>query len=68
MGLRIQVRSTGNKMRAITGLSEESANSITFDLDGVQTTVAQYYRRANLPLTYPGIICVQVCTSRIVSF
>ena len=68
MGLRIQVRSTGHKMRAITGLSEESANSITFDLDGVQTTVAQYYRRANLPLTYPGIICVQVCTSRIVSF
>jgi len=65
MGLRIQVRSTGNKMRTISGLSEQSANSITFDLDGVQITVAQYYRRANLPLRYPGLICVQVGASRI---
>ena len=66
MGIRIQVRSTGNKMRTVTGLSDRGANAITFDLNGVETTVAQYYASIGHPLTFPGLICVQVCASQIV--
>ena len=65
MGLRIHVRSTGNKTRSIAGLSEQAASSISFPLNGIQTTVAQYYASIGLPLRYSGLICVQVCTSPI---
>lgn len=50
--------------RVVKRLSREGARDLTFDLNGQQTTVAEYFRGVlNHPLRFPDVICVEVCSS-----
>ena len=50
--------------RVVKRLSKDGARDLTFDLNGQQTTVADYFRGIlNQPLRYPDVICVEVCAS-----
>jgi eukaryotic translation initiation factor 2C len=50
--------------RVVKKLSKDGARDLTFDLNGQQTTVADYFRGIlNRPLRYPDAICVEVCAS-----
>ncbi|KDR77481.1 hypothetical protein GALMADRAFT_266956 [Galerina marginata CBS 339.88] len=61
VGLRVLVRTTGSKPRTIRGLSEEGANTLSFQMrEGGTMTVSQYFHSVGLPLQCPTIICVQI--------
>lgn len=48
--------------RVIKRLSKDGARDLTFDLNGQQTTVAEYFRSIlPRPLRYPDVICIEVC-------
>jgi eukaryotic translation initiation factor 2C len=50
--------------RVVKRLSKDGARDLTFDLNGQQTTVAEYFRGVlNGPLRFPDVICVEVCAS-----
>jgi eukaryotic translation initiation factor 2C len=50
--------------RVVRKLSKDGARDLTFDLNGQQTTVADYFRGIlNHPLRFPDVICVEVCAS-----
>lgn len=54
--------------RVVKRLSKDGARDCTFDLNGQQTTVAEYFRGIlNRPLRYPDVICVEVCASLLAS-
>ncbi|CAG8588658.1 6345_t:CDS:2, partial [Dentiscutata heterogama] len=44
----------------ITDISSQSADKITFNKDGVQTSVKKYYEESDLPLVYPNLPCIVV--------
>jgi eukaryotic translation initiation factor 2C len=50
--------------RVVKRLSKEGARDFMFDLNGQQTSVADYFRGVlNRPLRYPDVICAEVCAS-----
>ncbi|KAI0278886.1 argonaute-like protein [Russula aff. rugulosa BPL654] len=53
--------------RVIKRLSKEGARDLTFDLNGQETTVADYFRGIlNQPLRYPDVICVELSTGALI--
>jgi len=55
--------------RVVKQLTRESARNRTFDLGNGQTmTVAEYFHNLNVRLKFPDVICVQVCTTPVLSF
>ncbi|KAF9528278.1 argonaute-like protein [Crepidotus variabilis] len=66
-GIRVQVPTTGNKLRTIRGISDANANTLSFPLStGAQTTVSQYFASLSMPLQHTGIICVLVGASAMI--
>ncbi len=62
-GVKVEAESaaSGKKLLSIHKLADRDAASTLFTpAGGQQTSVAQYYARANQRLRYPNIICVQV--------
>ncbi len=54
--------------RVVKKLSKDGSRDLTFDLNGQQTTVAEYFRTVlNRPLRFPDVICVEVCASLLAS-
>jgi len=53
-----------DRRRLVRKLTRESAQERTFEIgDGQTMTVAQYYQNElNIPLQFPDLICVEVCT------
>lgn len=49
------------RLREAKKLSRDGADQISFvNKEGKKMTVAQYFKSINLPLKYPGLICVEV--------
>lgn len=61
-GVRVKISvTTGDRERVVRGLSREGADSSTFKTrEGVQMTVAEYFRSHNVNLQYPSVICAIV--------
>ena len=57
----MQVIVEGGARRVIRGLSNRGAHKITFENNGTQMTIAQYFRqKRGRPLQYPEVICAEV--------
>jgi eukaryotic translation initiation factor 2C len=53
--------------RVVRRLSKDGARDLTFDLNGQQTTVAEYFRTIlNGPLRFPDVICVELSTGALI--
>jgi len=59
-----------DRKRRVRQLTRESARNRTFDVGNGQTmTVAEYFlQKFNIPLRFPDAICVEVCTTSVLSF
>ncbi|CAG8650738.1 13690_t:CDS:10, partial [Gigaspora margarita] len=44
----------------INDISSQSADKLTFNKDGVQTTVSKYFEESESPLDYPNLPCIVV--------
>jgi eukaryotic translation initiation factor 2C len=58
-----------DKRRFVKKVTRESARERTFEIgDGETMTVAEYFQnQLNIPLQFPDILCVEVCTTLILS-
>ncbi|KAG7453294.1 Piwi-domain-containing protein [Guyanagaster necrorhizus] len=68
-GLKVEAESAAGikKVYPIHKLSERDAASTVFTpAGGAQTNVAQYYARANRPLRYANIICIQTAKGAVI--
>ncbi|KAF5311527.1 hypothetical protein D9611_011545 [Ephemerocybe angulata] len=61
-GVQVVVETTGNgKKRVVRSVTKVGAHKLTFDHNGTQMTVAQYFnQRLGRPLRYPTVLCVEV--------
>jgi eukaryotic translation initiation factor 2C len=48
------------RLSTIKGVSAQGADTITFEREGEETTVADYFARTNRALRYPRAICIKV--------
>ncbi|TFK24647.1 eukaryotic translation initiation factor 2C, partial [Coprinopsis marcescibilis] len=66
-GVNVIVATTGGKKRVVRSLTKQGANQITFEHNGANITVAQYFQRQlGRPLRFPGIICAEIGRNAIV--
>jgi len=57
-----------DKIRLVKKLTLESARDQTFEVEGQTMTVAKYFQNhLNILLQFPDVICVEVCTTPILS-
>lgn len=62
-GVQVVVDGSGASKRVVRGLSRQGANQITFDNNGRQMTVSQYFQqKLGRPLRHPAVMCAEVST------
>ena len=59
-----QTSRSNRRPRVVRGITKGTAAGISFDRNGQQITIAQYYQEVyNCRLKYPNIVCAEVCAN-----